>query len=1013
MPRVPLRAFLLTALLFSAAPALCGERILVEGGATDYEIVRGDDAGTIVRTAAGELQHFIEKSTGVRLAVVGSPTPDKGHIFVGANPASTAAGITPDGLKSEGFRIKTVGRDIHIVGVDVLRGSMKINSSSATQCGTLSGVYEFLERCLGVMFCRHDELGTAVPKHERIIVPDMDVTDTPDWSYRVLAYGPADGARQLYGRRLRLGHPYTVSHSHAWFRILPIKEYGADHPEYYAEIKGERAPKYYLGHHGGQVCTTNPEVIRLFAQAAKEYFDEHPDRDMFSVSPNDGGGFCRCARCRALDVEMLDDMPDMPVLTDRLLTFYNAIAVRLAKSHPGKWLGAYIYSYYKKPPRKVRPHPNLALVHATNSARCQGAGWPEEHEWEKQWLALTKRCYKYDIYYYGRTSLHLMAPVTTHLIEKLKAEQEIGFMGGYLYIGQSYEQLGAGHYLLAKLMWDKDADARALERQYYNALYGAAGPDVLAYYHLLEDRLRKMYLDGVDVDEPAVKAAMRGTTGISTPGRLLAAYWPILDRATDIIEKARSRNLSEPERKRLARLIDHHELLVSTVRGMIAAGRLEEQAEFKAADAAMLREAVERRERVRARLAEYAPTLTEYLKRAESGDLGRLSPDGAFYRLAKGWKKPVLVAVRAEKAPAIDGLGDDAAWRKAPPAYLLLTRSGSPPKLGARAMLAFDDENLYVFVEGRENDTARLLKKETARDSTRLFDEDNVEFFIQPPGGIAYYHLGLGAGGALYDAAHPTGEAKEYDVGWDSHAKAAVNITDTSWSAEMAVPFASLGAKPTAAGEWHANVCRTRRGDADPDEYTAAAPTLGGYHKPKKFAQLSLVETVEITRFRDGTFDDVPPAEAAKRLRAAELDGAIVEVTADGAYCGRGCVHIKVPKGGLAAVTLEARVKAGTGYRALFAHRNEVVSLAPGIRPCAPITRVIFRDDGGKSVTPTEGYSWDGPAAEERPGEWRTSAHVFTTPPKTTRISFTMFFKHPGEYRLDEVRLDLMGTAKE
>ncbi|NOZ20170.1 MAG: DUF4838 domain-containing protein, partial [Planctomycetes bacterium] len=649
------KAMVVIVILLFCSVATSANRTIVENGATTYEIVCSADANKVAKWAAKDLQRFVEKSTGVRLAIVESPTADKGHIFIGPNPASEAAGILPDDLKPEGFHIKTVGHDIYIVGRDVVHGSLNVHSSSASQCGTLSGVYELLERCVGVMFCWHDDLGTIVPKHEKIIVPDLDVTDAPDCSYRVLAYSPEGETSKRYGRRLRLGHPYTVSHSHAWFRILPIEKYGEKHPEYYAEIDGERKPRYYMGHHGGQVCTTNPEVIEIFAKAAMDYFDKHPDQDMFSVSPNDGGGFCTCPKCRALDVEMLEDRPEMPVLTDRLLTFYNAIAERVAKAHPDKMLGAYIYSYYKKPPRRVKPHPMLYLLSATNSALNHGVNWKREHEWEKRWLALTKNFYKYDIYYYGKPSLNLIAPVTTHLIEKIKAEQAVGIRGGYLYIGQSYEQLGAGHYLLARLMWNKDADARALEKQYYNALYGAAGPDVLAYYHLLEDRLRKMYLDKVDVNEPAVKSLLQKRSADSSPGYLVAAYWPILDRATALIKQAQNQDLSDPERQRLERLVDQHELLVATVRGMIAAGRLEEQAEFNTEDAAMLKTAIERRERVRAKLKAYAPTLAEYLDRAESDILGRLSPEGVFYRLAQGWKKPALVAVRADQAPQIDG----------------------------------------------------------------------------------------------------------------------------------------------------------------------------------------------------------------------------------------------------------------------------------------------------------------------------------------------------------------------
>ena len=52
-----------------------------------------------------------------------------------------------------------------------------------------------------------------------------------------LAYSPEGETSKRYGRRLRLWHPYTVSHGHAWYRILPIEEYGEEHPEYYAEIE--------------------------------------------------------------------------------------------------------------------------------------------------------------------------------------------------------------------------------------------------------------------------------------------------------------------------------------------------------------------------------------------------------------------------------------------------------------------------------------------------------------------------------------------------------------------------------------------------------------------------------------------------------------------------------------------------------------------------------------------------------------------------------------------------------
>jgi len=192
-----------------------------------------------------------------------------------------------------------------------------------------------------VVFAWHDELGTVVPQQREIVIPEVDFTDTPDWSYRWLAYGPVDQTYKLLGRRLRLGSTITTGCGHAWYRILSAEEYGEEHPEYFALVDGKRRTTYYLGHHGEQVCTSNPEAIEIFAQTAIDFFNEYPQFGMFSISPNDGGGLCECDNCRALDGgHTLPNDPKSAVLSDRMLAFYNAVAKRVAKVHPDKLLGA-------------------------------------------------------------------------------------------------------------------------------------------------------------------------------------------------------------------------------------------------------------------------------------------------------------------------------------------------------------------------------------------------------------------------------------------------------------------------------------------------------------------------------------------------------------------------------------------------------------------------------------------------------------------------------------------------
>ena len=146
---------------------------------------------------------------------------------------------------------------------------------------------------------------TKVPQSAAGLIPRRRQRSSAD-------EGDKEGARWL--RRNRVGHSLVLSMSHNWWSIIPCDPSPRDwpsylesrqpfrnHPEYYALVNGRRLMSHYGDHMGGQVCTTNPDVIRIFAETAIEHFRKHPDDPMFSISWNDGGVFCQCDRCRALD----------------------------------------------------------------------------------------------------------------------------------------------------------------------------------------------------------------------------------------------------------------------------------------------------------------------------------------------------------------------------------------------------------------------------------------------------------------------------------------------------------------------------------------------------------------------------------------------------------------------------------------------------------------------------------------------------------------------------------------
>lgn len=564
--------------------AVAEKVILVKGGKPLHNMycLPNDQADPAAVAALKEYRVLVKRATGVEPQRVESPVAGQPTIFFGKNPWSDRVGVDTDGLDSEGFHIRSVGQDIHIVGRDTAGvAANRVRGNVGMEPGTLFGTYDFLEQAYGILFAWHDELGTVVPRHKELAMEPIDKTDAPDCLYRQFTKSPEGMANEIFGRRLRLGHPIDVRHEHNWHRIMSPDVYGKEHPEWFAEINGKRYPKHYSEKRGGQVCTSNRQVVEHFAKTAIEYFDKFPLSQMFSIAANDGRKFCTCRECLALDSGQV--RPDgRRVTTDRIITFSNQVAELVSKRHPDKRLGVIIYLDYKYPPVRVKPHPMLFLVHPTNSGFSQGVFY-EGDQWseaamERGWHRAAGEFYKYDIWHYDQTPMYMIAPVTKHIIEKCRAQKGRGVGGGYHYIARSYELLGAGHYLLSRLMWDYDFDAEAAEKRYYAALYGKAGPDVQSYYDMLENSLIRVFRDGPGSAnaEPMIASFFHRYPGANNPGMYLAAYWPILSRMKEAMDKIyfdHRKDLSEDEMERLHRLIDHHNYTLHTVNAMVMAGR--------------------------------------------------------------------------------------------------------------------------------------------------------------------------------------------------------------------------------------------------------------------------------------------------------------------------------------------------------------------------------------------------------------------------------------------------------
>ena len=150
------------------------------------------------------------------------------------------------------------------------------------------------------------------------------------------------------------------------------------------------------------------------------------------------------------------------------------------------------------------------------------------------------------------------------------------------------------------------------------------------------------------------------------------------------------------------------------------------------------------------------------------------------------------MAVRATVAPVIDGRGDDAVWRAAPPITQFVQwrpSEGKRPAFRTEAKVAYDAANLYVFVRAFDPHPDSIIRILERRDT--FTPSDMIWVFVD-----SYhdrrtgYEFGVNAAGvkldqAIYDDGNEDGA---WDAVWD----VATRIDSLGWTAEFRLPLSQM-----------------------------------------------------------------------------------------------------------------------------------------------------------------------------------------------------------------------------
>jgi len=771
--------------------------VLARDGQALATIVTADRDG-VARFAATELKRYLDRVTGATFAIVANASKPP-RVFIGDCPPTRAAGLDVAKLKRDGFYRVVKGGDVFLLGRDT-PGRFRISAHDKKEHATLFAVYDFLEDVCGVRWCKSGPHGEVVPRRPTLAVKREVVKEEPFFVDRSLCqfglhyykYPDADqhekeGSfdRARWGLRMRYETVAFAEGCHSSYYLKFAERFAKEHPDWFALQKnGDRAintPR------GAYLCYSHPGVIDAFIKDARAYFSGQPPEsrglktwrkcgygDELMVDPHDSYIFCQCPIC----LKTYEADPGQGY--SEIIFAAVAKIAEAVKDFEGKYITTLAYGPKRQPPKTVVLPENVRVRLCVNGPIYNSVPGSRDEQLQliKAWSSRMKG--DLVLWLYNNAArpggrVPGVPEVEPHAIaDFLKAVRP--YVKGAFFENESTVQTFRflDEYIVLKLLWNPGQDVDQLLDDFFAKFFGPASAPMRRFYARLEELWKRTFtLYGGDRPQFA--------------GRI------------DLWEKVYTTD-------ELARL------------------------------GQMLSEAAEKVK------GQEAHAWRVDLIRKEL--LGRLEQNRAEFERTLGVAKQTQVTCfRSAVEPG--GLLPAAAWQHMP-----RERLGPAPwrskyikdqelSVLTHFRVLWTPRNLHLLIEAEEPDlasSATYLDREP--DDPSLWKDSTVEFFVtlhdERIMSLSTYQLLINDRGVFSDHARQLGKQ---DWGWDSRATVTVDRAESSWTANVAVPFESLGiTDPLKVGRVAFNVVRHRsRRNVPPELYSWSS---AGWGEPSRHGQL-------------------------------------------------------------------------------------------------------------------------------------------------------------------------------
>ena len=823
---------LFTAFMLLLAGFMLGGAVIVDNGKSDYEIIVRKDAPQATRFAATELQKYIAKSSGVKLAVRDKLSPGKKALYVGKNPA-----VKTDPAKfsnPEEYRVEELpDGSIAFVGQEGNGNPFKdiYGNFSVLYC-----VYDFLQRTTGVRWYAPGEFGECVEKHSKIESGKLPFGDKPQaWcrDYWPRVWNEFDMKDSyIFARRLR---GFGLSRGGANHSMLALYYlYKDTKPEIFAlqpDGKGRRFGKPRPGatYENSrwitypQYCFTNPDTLKAYCDLIDAVYEKrpeakywtvmHPTNEAVYIVPNDNYTTqpCCCDNCRAL---IDNNSKGRGSMTPLVWGFVKKVAEYVQKKYPDKKVMTLAYEGYYEPPEFSLPD-NVVVQICVNPYMIYMGAPAFRKAFDDQLAKWRKKVKTISIWHYMLPYDNIPYSMPNIMNQWVRDYPEIKAIfwevtdskmlpkvprlkSHRATTAADLPQLHLNLYFGMLSTWENPVDVAAELERYYKLFYGPAAPAMKKFFDISIKQWENV---------KNVKHSPR-TSYPKFSGKML-------------YEEIYSPQVIKVMKESLA------------------------QAEKLAGKDTIYRKRIQ-------------------WQRDGFIDKFFISAD-AFAAEAKISRDQMLFPKKDKKDKVLaDGIMDEKFYAALPEHSFVRTDAPLAPRYPSTFKVGISGSELIVGVRATDPDNRAARVDRTAHDGD-VFMDDSIELFIVPDvaRGNDVKNITVNLAGVIADYERLSSLGKGNDHKFESHARAAVKRFDDHYVMEIAIPLDKLNIKNNV---FRMNVCRNKySGVGENRERSVWSCTYGGFWA---FGQLPYLRIVS-----DGTaFDDFTDNHWSYKTRMIPMD---------------------------------------------------------------------------------------------------------------------------------------------